>query len=529
VSNDTFSEISRSPTLTCETGDSFSLCLLSAMMSCARFLFVSSHVLLLFPSLVGALVNKDMTRVPGLVEEIGESSPDSLLSYNRGMPSISRKQETQLSAPTSRRCQHQRLLRNDGMVSPHTMISALDSTKNPARGQVRASAHQSSPAPTSTLKLNPNPLGFLEGASQPMDLAPLMTPVETQTTSQSNAPTWALASTMPTTEVTSTHSPSQSLSPSSDRFPAATPTRTPITSSRLVQLPKFEVVLAGSLNDVHALTDTLSEYLGLVFLGTIGLEALQGIDLIMGSNHSDNGLTQLSWTGIASFDPPVTASADMVKSATVRALQNIAALQASLDSKLLQVGTVTVVRVHLLETNLFEPSASPSHMPSFRPSRGVIVTICTIQKTQIKCLANDCEWRNQFRKCRDFLKHEDIQGQNQTQAPYSREKGSSSMPLIDRVPPQDSVTEGLIIVSIVIASIVVLAIVGYVGKLAVVSWNKNLSPEHEGEASLRAELYGNDALPVSAPTSTIPTWLSSPSAGADNEEGLQEVYIRSED
>ena len=103
------------------------------------------------------------------------------------------------------------------------------------------------------------------------------------------------------------------------------------------------------------------------------------------------------------------------------------------------------------------------------------------------------------------------------------------MPLIDRVPPQDSVTEGLIIVSIVIASIVVLAIVGYVGKLAVVSWNKNLSPEHEGEASLRAELYGNDALPVSAPTSTIPTWLSSPSAGADNEEGLQEVYIRSED
>ncbi|KAI2504654.1 hypothetical protein MHU86_9764 [Fragilaria crotonensis] len=503
------------------------------MVSCARFLFVSSHLLL--PSRLGALFNQDMARVRGLAGEIGELLPYSnstiitstRSSHNSAMPSISGPRETQQRAPTYFPSDHRELMRKDEMDSIRIMITDRNPPTHPVRGVLRPTEHLSSPATTS-LNPHPSPLGFFDAVSQPMELAASMTPFETQTASQSNTPTWELASAMPSTEVTRTDSQSQSSSPSRVWSPAATPTRTPFSSRRTVQLPKFEVVLAGSLIDAHALTDTLSEYLASVFLGTIGLESLQGVDLVLSSNHSDNWLIELSWTGIASFDPSDNASTEMVKSATVTALEDTLALQSCLDHKVLQLGTVTVVRVHILGTTSFEPSTSPSHMPSFRPSRGVLVTICTIQKTQTKCLANDCEWRNQFRKCRDFLKREEIEQHNRTVAPYASDKGSA-MPPIDRVPPQDSVTQALIILAIFIGSIVVLAIVGYVGKVLVVGWNKDTPSEHEGKASLLAELYGNATLPVSASTPPLPTPLSRPSAGVQDEEGLQDVYVRSQD
>ena len=172
--------------------------------------------------------------------------------------------------------------------------------------------------------------------------------------------------------------------------------------------------------------------------------------------------------------------------------------------------------------------SSPSRIPSFRPSRGEIVTICTIQKTQIKCLANDCEWRNQRRKCRDFVKREDIVQQNTTSAPYASESGTP-MPPMNGVPTEDPVARAFVIVALCIGSVVVLVIVAYVGKHRCVGRKDDLSPKHEGEASLLADMYGRDPTPVAAATPPRSTWLSSPPAASHNDNGVQEAYIKSND
>lgn len=461
-----------------------------------------------------------MALIRGLKDEIRASLTFSD-SSTIPLPFNTLPRETQNITPTSLHPQtHKDLPIHDRTPITRTKRTSPDPTNVPARGMLRYPPNQPSPAgPISPVARNPSQVRLLESVSDTKEPASMMAPSETQTASPSSTPTKTIMPAIPTTEPTMTIFPSLS-DPSTGIHPTATPTRSPISSIQLVQLPTFEVVLAGVLEDVHALTDTIAEYLILVLKRTLGLESLRGIDLTVANSHGDNVSTQISFTGIASFDSLEKPSMALVKDATISALQNIVAIQSALDSNALQVGNMTVIRVNTLETNSSEPSMSPSRMPSFRPSRGEIVTSCTIQKTQIKCLANDCEWRNQRRKCRDFVKREEIEQQNRTSAPYASERGTV-MPPIAGVPPQDSVARAFIIVAIVIGSIAVLAIIGYVGKLHVLRRSGNVPSGHEAEASLLAE-----AMLMPAPTPQISTQLSSPPAAAHNEDG---AYIRSKD
>ena len=83
--------------------------------------------------------------------------------------------------------------------------------------------------------------------------------------------------------------------------------------------------------------------------------------------------------------------------ALVTIFKDLRAIQLALDFNAPQLGRLTVSEAFVEDDySSLSPSAAPhfSIVPSFQPSLGEVETICSMQKTQVKCLEHDCEWPN---------------------------------------------------------------------------------------------------------------------------------------
>jgi hypothetical protein len=230
-----------------------------------------------------------------------------------------------------------------------------------------------------------------------------------------------------------------------------TPSSLPFNTPCLVDLPTFVVMLEGSVKSMEALTATLSKYIENA-LHTSGVDSLMGIGLVLIKSEplTPRRGVLLLFFGTATFGIP-NPQVELAKAATLSALENSVALGIALASNS-EIGEVILVWAYV-DT----PTPKPSSAPSSSPSQGATSTICTIQHTQAKCLAHDCEWRNRFRMCRDFLRHETLDQDVKSLSPSASNRGNEILEN-NEVPHQNPVVIAFICIALVAGSIAILGI-----------------------------------------------------------------------
>ena len=412
----------------------------------------------------------------------------------------------------------------DHEINAKFMPSSIDLSRNLVG--VSSQLQQGRPSPAPGITVNPTRMQPVETSWQAYvkDLASSHSPSGSPFISSSLTPSGLVESPTPTLPDKISDSAGPSSSPSS---------WSPNSFTGHAPLPKVAMLVEGSIGNTSVFRVTLQHFLTENLRQIHGLEMVQDVNLAVTViwNHDINAnTTRVVFNGTVWFGTQHTPTPSVIKFALVTIFKDLRAIQLALDFNAPQLGRLTVSEAFVEDDySSLSPSAAPpfSIVPSFQPSLGEVETICSMQKTQVKCLEHDCEWRNYYRKCRDYLKRENIDTIKINVT--TNVTGSGATQPLDEVPPINSIVWGFIFLAIAIGSIGVLAILLYLCKLSfVASKRKHLSPDQAQHGKfLMGEIDQEAVLPQSTNTEANSNKLLSRRESADG-DSLNDAYTRSD-